>query len=81
MDDWLPPVMRERWPFTWLIRLWLGPQCLLDFKYRAFAMSDLEYAQAYKAIGGLYRQRQADTTDKQIQWLLSNIGSGAVAQK
>ncbi len=29
-DGWPPPVIRERWPFSWQTKLWLGPRALVD---------------------------------------------------
>lgn len=76
MDNWLPPVVRERWPFPWLVKLWLGSSSLPDFKNRAFTMTDAQYVAAYKTVGGAYSNRQCDTTEKQVQWLLDHINPG-----
>jgi hypothetical protein len=74
MDDWLPPVVRERQPFGWLTKVWLGPKRLPDFKDRAFTMTDAEYCEAYRNVSGAYTNRGSDTTDGQKQWLLNHVG-------
>lgn len=56
MDDWLPPIVRERWPFLWLTKILLGRQSLPNFKYQAFAMTDMEYRAAYENVTGAYKE-------------------------
>jgi hypothetical protein len=75
LDNWLPPVIRERKPFAWATKLWLGSSSLVDFKHRAFSMSDNEFADAYKRLGGAYTQRPSDTTDAQALWIASQVQS------
>jgi len=76
LDDCLPPIVRERWPFHWLTTLWLGRDSIRDFKYHAFKMTDKEYCAAYQNVAGAYKNRESDTTEDQKQWLLENIGPG-----
>jgi hypothetical protein len=76
MDETLPPIVRERFPFAWVGKLWLGRGFLPDFKQRAFGMSDRDYVAAYEAVGGIYGSREADTTPAQMQWILDQIGPG-----
>jgi ubiquinone/menaquinone biosynthesis C-methylase UbiE len=76
MDEWLPPILREAWPFPWLTKIWLGPRSRPDFKSHAFRMSESEYLAAYEAVSGAYGRREADTTEEQRQWLLDRVGSG-----
>lgn len=51
LDNWLPPVLRELTPFAWAVKRWLGPESVPDFKYRAFRMSDEEFAASYSVLG------------------------------
>src|SRR5207244_11714526 len=45
MDDWLPPVIREFRPLSKVLALaFHGPHFDLDFKRKAFAMTDEEFA-------------------------------------
>lgn len=74
LDDWLPPVVRDSAIFRLAVRLWLGPNAIPDFKYRAFDMSDEAFAKAYSDLGGLYTERPSDTTKAQAEWILANIG-------
>jgi hypothetical protein len=74
IDEWLPPAVRERQPFPWLVKLWLGARSLPDFKERAFTMTDTQYIIAYQSLGGLSSQRESDITENQIEWLLSHAG-------
>jgi hypothetical protein len=75
LDYWLPAVIREHWPFPWLTKMWLGPNALVDFKDRAFAMTDREFVETYRAVGGSYLNRPSDTTPDQAAWLLKHLGS------
>lgn len=77
VDEGLPPIVRERFPFAWLGRLWLGKGYLPDFKRRAFSMSDDEYVAAYQAVGGMVSARGADTTPRQMRWLQDQLEPGA----
>jgi hypothetical protein len=76
LDEGLPPIVRERRPFAWIGKLWLGNGYLPDFKRRAYAMTDREYVAAYEAVGGIYGTRGADTTPRQMQWILDQIEPG-----
>jgi SAM-dependent methyltransferase len=72
-DDWLPPAVRDFPAFAWIVKLWLGRNALPDFKYRAFRMSDVEFAEAYAGLGGAYLERPYDTTDAQAIWILAKL--------
>jgi ubiquinone/menaquinone biosynthesis C-methylase UbiE len=78
LDNWLPPVLRESRPFAWAVRVWLGPNALPDFKYRAFRMSPAEFSDANERVAGKYSQRQTDTTPGQADWLVANLGPAPV---
>ena len=81
LDDGLPPVLRESLPVKWLVRLWLGSNSLVDFKYRAFKMTDREFSDAYRRLAGAYVSRTSDTTDEQMAWLLAQAsGSKSVLE-
>jgi ubiquinone/menaquinone biosynthesis C-methylase UbiE len=70
LDDWLPPVIREFRPLTHvLMRLWNGPNFDMDFKRKAFDMSDEEFAAAYVKRSP---DRPTDLTEKQIEWMVRN---------
>jgi len=53
--------------------MWLGRAVAVGFKYRSFRMSDRQFINAYKALGGAYASRGADTTRSQSDWLLAHI--------
>lgn len=76
LDNWLPPIVREGWPFTRMVKSWLGSQSLPDFKERAFGMTDAQFAAAYRNISGAYTERQTDTTENQASWVRENIPPG-----
>src|SRR4051812_8484734 len=69
LDDWLPPVVREWRPLNSLLaRVVHGKNFDLDFKERAFRMSDREIAEAYGELAqGGARFRDTDTTPSQIE--------------
>jgi len=92
LDDWLPPVVREWRPLNSLLaRVVHGPRFDLDFKERAFRMSDREIAQAYDELAqGGARFRDTDTTPAQIDAIVEaargrvlevGCGNGAIAER
>lgn len=91
LDDWLPPVVREWRPLnTLLARAVHGANFDLDFKERAFHMSDREIAEAYSRLAqGGARFRDSDTTPAQMDSITDattgsvlevGCGNGMVAQ-
>jgi ubiquinone/menaquinone biosynthesis C-methylase UbiE len=92
LDDWLPPVVREWRPLNRaLARFVHGPGFDLDFKERAFHLSDREIAEAYDALAqGGARFRDTDTTPAQIDALVAaahgrvlevGCGNGTIAAR
>lgn len=92
LDDWLPPVVREWRPLNRLLaRMVHGPTFDLDFKHRAFRMSDREIAEAYDELAqGGARFRDTDTTPAQIDAIIEasrgrvleiGCGNGTVAER
>jgi ubiquinone/menaquinone biosynthesis C-methylase UbiE len=92
LDDWLPPVVREWRPLnSVLARVVHGKAFDLDFKERAFRMSDREFADAYaKLAQGGARFRDTDTTPDQIEAILAaargsvlevGSGNGVIAER
>jgi SAM-dependent methyltransferase len=81
LDDWLPPVVREWRPLNAVLARFVhGSQFDLDFKQRAFHMSDREFAEAYaKLAQGGARFRETDTTPDQIAAIL-DAARGAVLE-
>jgi len=76
MDDWLPPVIREFRPLSKALALaFHGPHFDLDFKRKAFAMTDTEFAAAYARLpsGRKKAYRLTDMTDRQIGWMLEHV--------
>lgn len=91
LDDWLPPVVREWRPLNRAItRVVHGKNFDLDFKERAFHMSDREIAEAYDELAqGGARFRDTDTTPDQLAAIVDategsvlevGSGNGRVAQ-
>jgi ubiquinone/menaquinone biosynthesis C-methylase UbiE len=92
LDDWLPPVVREWRPLNRvLVRVMHGKSFDLDFKERAFHMSDREIADAYDRLAkGGARYRDTDTTPAQIDAIASaargrvlevGCGNGMIAER
>jgi ubiquinone/menaquinone biosynthesis C-methylase UbiE len=91
LDDWLPPVVREWRPLNRVLaRMVHGKNFDLDFKERAFQMSDREIAEAYDELAqGGARFRDTDTTPAQLEAIVAategsvlevGCGNGRVAQ-
>ncbi len=92
LDDWLPPVVREWRPLnSVLARVVHGSSFDLDFKERAFRMSDREFADAYaKLAQGGARFRDTDTTPDQVTAIIDatrgsvlevGSGNGVIAER
>ncbi len=92
LDDWLPPVVREWRPLnSVLARVVHGSRFDLDFKQRAFRMSDREFADAYARLAqGGARFRDTDTTPDQIAAIVGaargrvlevGSGNGVIAER
>lgn len=92
LDDWLPPVVREWRPLNRVLaRVVHGSRFDLDFKERAFHLSDREIAQAYDDLAqGGARFRDTDTTPAQIDAIIAatrgrvlevGCGNGTVAEQ
>jgi ubiquinone/menaquinone biosynthesis C-methylase UbiE len=92
LDDWLPPVVREWRPLNRVLaRMVHGSNFDLDFKERAFHLSDKEIAQAYDDLAqGGARFRDTDTTPAQIDAIITaargrvlevGCGNGIVAER
>jgi ubiquinone/menaquinone biosynthesis C-methylase UbiE len=85
LDDWLPPVVREWRPLNRVLaRLVHGPTFDLDFKQRAFHLTDRQIAEAYDRLAqGGARFRDTDTTPAQLDAIVAaargrvlEVGSG-----
>ena len=92
LDDWLPPVVREWRPLNrMLARVVHGRNFDLDFKERAFHLSDREIADAYDRLAqGGARFRDTDTTPAQIDAIVAaargavlevGCGNGTIAER
>jgi ubiquinone/menaquinone biosynthesis C-methylase UbiE len=92
LDDWLPPVVREWRPLNRVLaRLVHGPTFDLDFKQRAFHLTDREIAEAYDRLAqGGARFRDTDTTPGQLEAIVAaargrvlevGCGNGTVAER
>jgi ubiquinone/menaquinone biosynthesis C-methylase UbiE len=92
LDDWLPPVVREWRPLNrMLARMVHGPTFDLDFKERAFHLSDREIAEAYDRLAqGGARFRESDSTPAQVDAIVQaavgrvlevGCGNGVIAER
>jgi len=79
LDDWLPPVVREYRPLNRALAsmFFSGGEFDLDFKDKAFAMTDAEMAATYARLGTGQRYRDSDTTPAQMD----EIVAGAVGPR
>jgi ubiquinone/menaquinone biosynthesis C-methylase UbiE len=92
LDDWLPPVIREWRPLNRVLaRMVHGEAFDLDFKERAFHLSDREIAEAYDRLAqGGARFRETDTTPAQVDAIVNaargrvlevGCGNGIIAER
>lgn len=79
MDEFIPPVIRDsRWfmyPFFWY---WFKKKNLslyMDFKKRAWVMSELEFVDCYKNLDCRATDRPTDLNDKSISLMLEKLNN------
>lgn len=75
LDDWLPPAIREFRPLSRALALaFHGSHFDLDFKRKAFAMTNEEFAAAYARLPSHRKKvyRTTDMTDREIAWILDH---------
>jgi ubiquinone/menaquinone biosynthesis C-methylase UbiE len=73
LDDWLPPVLRDnRLLFRAMGYVFHGPTFDLDFKRKAHAMTEEEFAQAYERLQVKERYRPSDMTQAEMEWMTRN---------
>jgi SAM-dependent methyltransferase len=83
LDDWLPPVMREFRPLNKLMAvLFHGPHFDLDFKRKAYLMTDEEFSAAYSRLphGRRRPYRDTDMTEGQMRWMLAEAVGPALLE-
>ena len=83
MDDWPPPAIREFRPLSKALALaFHGPDFDLDFKRKAFDMTEEEFAAAYARLSSGCKKayRVTDMTDRQIEWILEHTVGPDVLQ-
>lgn len=92
LDDWLPPVVREWRPLNRVLaRIVHGKSFDIDFKQRAFHLSDREIAEEYDRLAqGGARFRDSDSTPAQIDAIVDaargrvlevGCGNGMIAER
>ena len=92
LDDWLPPIVREWRPLNRVLaRVVHGKAFDLDFKEKAFHLSDREITEAYDRLAqGGARFRDTDTTPAQIEAIVGaargpvlevGCGNGMIAER
>jgi ubiquinone/menaquinone biosynthesis C-methylase UbiE len=75
LDDWMPPVLREWRPLSQALALaFHGKHFDLDFKRKAFALTDEEFAHAYARMveGEKSAYRTTDMSEGQLRWMVEN---------
>jgi SAM-dependent methyltransferase len=75
MDDWLPPIVREFRPLSRaLANLFHGRHFDLDFKRKAYQMSEADFRAAYARLpeGKRSVYRLTDMTEGQLRWMVEN---------
>src|SRR5208283_5301589 len=75
LDDWMPPVMREWRPLARaLARTFHGQHFDIDFKRKAFHLTEAEFAAAYSRLqdGQTEPYRLTDMTTGQLDWMTAH---------
>jgi ubiquinone/menaquinone biosynthesis C-methylase UbiE len=81
MDEGLPPFIRDsRWFMTPIFRYWFKNRNLdlyMDFKKRAYAMTDEEYARCYAELDCRATDRPTDLNERSTALMLKSLAPGA----
>src|SRR5208337_4265569 len=75
LDDWMPPVLREWRPLARVLaRTFHGQHFDIDFKLKAFHLTEGEFAAAYSRLQGGHTEpyRLTDMTPGQLDWLTAH---------
>ena len=80
LDELIPPVLRDArwfmWPFFVAAYGSFSVSKFMDFKSKAYTMSDDEYAAFYGSLGNsVSRKRTTDLNDASVQFLIKKIQS------
>ena len=79
LDELIPPIIRDSgwfmWPFYVMAYGKFSVHDLMNFKSRAYKMTEAEYAEFYGSLGGsISRRRDTDLNVESIDYLLGKIG-------
>lgn len=82
LDELVPPIIRDSrwfmWPFYVLAYGTLSVRGFMDFKSKAYSMTELEYKKFYSALGNsISRRRVTDLNEASIQFIASALPSDA----
>ena len=70
LDEFIPPIIRDsRWFYPIIVKIW-NSKMDIDFKTKAFYMSEDEFIDAYEKISPM---RETDNTKKTISFVLNNL--------
>lgn len=77
LDEFIPPIIRDsRWFYSLVVKTW-NSKMDLDFKTKAFYMSEDEFIEAYEKISPM---RSTDNTSKTIQFVLDRVKGESVLE-
>jgi ubiquinone/menaquinone biosynthesis C-methylase UbiE len=82
LDELVPPVIRDSrwfmWPFFVLAYGTFSVRQFMDFKSRAYSMTDEEYRKFYSSLGNsVSRRRETDLNEASIRFIMDMLPSDA----
>lgn len=84
LDELVPPIIRDSrwfmWPFFVLAYGTLSVRHFMDFKSRAYSMSDEEYRNFYSSLGNsISRRRETDLNEASVRFIVDRLPTHAGA--
>jgi len=81
MDEWIPPVIRDSrwfmWPFFFFAYRGKNIAQVMDFKKLVYELSPEQYADFYRNLDTVSRNRKTDLNGPSLRFILDNIDASA----
>jgi ubiquinone/menaquinone biosynthesis C-methylase UbiE len=81
MDEWIPPAIRDSrwfmWPFFWVAYRGKNIAEVMDFKKLVYGFSPEKYADFYRNLDTISRNRKTDLNAQSLRYILDNVDASA----
>lgn len=83
MDECVPPIIRDsRWFMYPFFRFWFKNaelKSVMDFKSKAFQMTEAEFSDLYRRLQTRAKDRPTDLNEASLHWMMSRLDSTATS--